>query len=81
MAEPKDGERGIVCCFCGEGFGYAGQKPDDATLKQAYEHEALCPDNPYLKRIRELEKENKELKTQVECLNDMVIGLREKSYR
>jgi hypothetical protein len=49
-------ERGLVCLFCGEGFGYAGQTPDEATLKAACDHEALCPRNPYkaeVERLRE----------------------------
>ena len=50
-------ERGIVCMFCGDGFGYAGEKPDDETMKAAVDHEKVCPENPYLKRIAELEIE------------------------
>ena len=50
-------ERGIVCMFCGEGFGYAGEKPDDETMKAAVDHEKTCLENPYLKRIAELETE------------------------
>ena len=47
-------ERGLVCLFCNEGFGYAGQTPDEATLKAACGHEALCPRNPYKAEISRL---------------------------
>jgi len=53
-AEGEARERGLVCLFCGKGFGYAGEKPDEATLKAACDHEAECPDNPYKKKIAEL---------------------------
>ena len=53
MSEEKR-ERGLVCLFCGEGFGYAGQAPDEATLKAACAHEALCPRNPYKAEIERL---------------------------
>lgn len=46
---------GIVCMFCGEGFGYEGQTPDEATLKSAADHERECPKNPYKARIASLE--------------------------
>lgn len=46
--------RGLVCVFCGQGFGYAGEKPDKATLKAAIDHEAACPRNPYLEEITRL---------------------------
>jgi len=47
-------ERGIVCMFCGEGFGYCGEKPDDETMKAAVDHEKVCPENPYLAEISDL---------------------------
>jgi hypothetical protein len=50
--------RGLVCVFCGMGFGYAGQEPDEETLKDACEHEAHCPKNPYLEEIAELKNLN-----------------------
>jgi len=49
--------RGLVCMFCGEGFGYVGQTPTSEELERAYNHEKECPNNPYLKRIAELEGE------------------------
>lgn len=57
-------ERGLVCCFCGEGFGYAGEKPDEATLKAACDHEAQCPKNPYLAKIARLVEAGKRLADQ-----------------
>ena len=48
--------RGLVCMFCGKWFGYAGETPDIATIKDAFDHEAQCPKNPYkteVKRLRE----------------------------
>jgi hypothetical protein len=50
-----DKDRGIVCMFCGEGFGYSGEKPDEQTMKAAVDHEKECPENPYTKRIKFLE--------------------------
>jgi len=58
--------RSCVCMFCGEGFGYVGEKPDEATIKAAYDHESSCRNNPYLARIAELEAEILELKQAVE---------------
>lgn len=49
-------ERGIVCMFCGEGFGYAGDNPDDETMKAAVDHEKVCPQNPYLAEIADLKE-------------------------
>jgi len=46
--------RGLVCMFCGEVFGYAGQIPDEVTIKTALDHEALCPHNPYKAEISRL---------------------------
>ncbi len=43
--------RGLVCMFCGEGFGYEGSTPDEATLKAAVAHEKECPKNPYKAEI------------------------------
>ena len=48
-------KRGLVCMFCGEGFGYAGQLPDEATLKAANEHEGQCDKNPYKAKIVKLQ--------------------------
>lgn len=50
-------ERGIVCMFCGEGFGYDGEKPDDETMKAAVDHEKACPENPYLAEIADLKEQ------------------------
>lgn len=47
-------QRGLVCMFCGEGFGYVGDKPDEITIKTAYEHEAKCSNNPYKAEIERL---------------------------
>lgn len=49
--EGEKRERGLVCCFCGKGFGYASELPKEKDLKAAYEHEAQCPKNPYLAKI------------------------------
>lgn len=46
--------RGLVCTFCGEGFGYVGKMPDEATLKAAVDHEKVCPRNPYKAEIARL---------------------------
>lgn len=64
MSEEK---RGMICAFCGEGFGYAGEKPDEATLKKAYEHEAICPKNPYKKEVEDLKDSIRSLLTEVNC--------------
>ena len=53
--------RGLVCCYCGEGFGYAGETPDEDTLKAAYQHEANCIHNPYIAEIKRLRDAGKEL--------------------
>jgi len=53
--EGSAGKRGLVCMFCGEGFGYAGKTPDEATVKAAYGHEAECTRNPYKARIGDLQ--------------------------
>ena len=58
--EPAE-ERGLVCLFCGEGFGYAGQTPDEATLKAACDHEALCPRNPYKAQVETLREAGRRL--------------------
>ena len=47
-------ERGIVCMFCGKGFGYVGEKPDDETMNAAINHEKVCPKNPYIAEIAKL---------------------------
>lgn len=49
-------ERGIVCCFCGKGWGYVGKKPTERVLRVAVDHEKRCPKNPYSARIKLLEK-------------------------
>jgi len=46
----KEG-RGLVCVFCGEGFGYSGETPDEETLRAAVDHEKDCPNNPYKAQI------------------------------
>lgn len=46
--------RALVCMFCGEGFGYSGETPDESTLKAAIEHEKECPKNPYKAEIERL---------------------------
>ena len=51
--------RGLVCMFCGEGFGYAGESPDVATLKAAVDHETDCAKNPYKAEIERLTGVNK----------------------
>ena len=66
MCEEKR-ERGIVCAFCGEGFGYAGEIPDDDTLKKAFEHEAICPKNPYKKEVNSLKDAIRLLLNEVNC--------------
>jgi hypothetical protein len=55
--DPIDEGRGLVCVFCGEGFGYSGQTPDEATLKAAVDHEKECPNNPYKAEIEKLQQE------------------------
>jgi hypothetical protein len=47
-------KRGLVCMFCGEAWGYEGEQPTEALLKDAVEHEAKCPRNPYLAEIASL---------------------------
>jgi hypothetical protein len=46
--------RGLVCCFCGKAWGYVGESPTAALLKEAVDHEAKCPRNPYLAEIKRL---------------------------
>ena len=46
--------RGVVCYFCGKGWGCAGETPDAATFKAACDHEAECPRNPYKAAIASL---------------------------
>lgn len=58
--EDESEERGLVCVFCGEGFGYAGDTPDEATLKAAVDHEKECLNNPYKAEIRYLRSVLKE---------------------
>lgn len=53
-------ERGIVCCFCGEAWGYAGEEPTQELIKTAVDHEKTCEKNPYTARIKELESLLKE---------------------
>ncbi len=47
-------KRGVVCCFCGKAWGYAGEKPTEEVLKSACDHERQCPKNLYLAIIKEL---------------------------
>ena len=63
-------ERGLVCVFCGEGFGYAGKIPTEATLKAACDHEAQCVHNPYKAEIKRLEARCKELEAENERLKN-----------
>ena len=53
-AAPGSAKRGLVCCFCGEGWGYEGEQPTEALLKEAVDHEAQRPRNPYLSEISRL---------------------------
>ena len=52
-----DKGRGLVCMFCGDGFGYEGSTPDESTLKAAFDHEKNCLKNPYKATIVSLERE------------------------
>ena len=61
-------ERGLICVFCGKGFGYAGKIPTEATLKAACDHEAQCVHNPYKAEIKRLEARCKELEVEVATL-------------
>lgn len=56
-------KRGIVCCFCGEAWGYEEEEPTQELIKQAVDHEKICPQNPYLARIKELEQKIEEYET------------------
>ena len=49
-------ERGIVCMFCGKGWGYVGEEPKEEDIKSACDHEAKCDKNPYLQEIARLRK-------------------------
>jgi len=69
ISKNNEPERGLVCLFCGEEFGYAGTKPDEKILQEACNHEAQCPENPYKKRIAELEAENTRLKNKIRDIN------------
>ena len=85
-APPEQGEekaeRGLVCCFCGKGFGYAGTKPDEAIPKAACDHEAVCPKNPYLAEITtlrsHLERKDNDLQIEVKAMNKACRELAEK---
>lgn len=69
-------KRGLVCVFCGEGFGYAGDTPDEMILRTAIHHEKECPKNPYLAEIATLQRKNKRLHTALKNLfmRGLVIG-------
>ena len=64
MNEPKkrstaviaERPRGLVCCFCGEAWGYEGEQPTEALLREAMDHEAKCPKNPYVAEIKRLKE-------------------------
>ena len=60
-AVPGSAKRGIVCCFCGEAWGYEGDNPTDALLKAAVDHEAECPRNPYISEINTLRNALREI--------------------
>lgn len=62
LKEKHEGpERGLVCVFCGEGFGYVGETPTDEELEQAVNHEKKCPKNPYIAKIDRLKSELKDM--------------------
>lgn len=63
-------ERGLVCCFCGAGFGYGGEKPNEDILKAACDHEAKCPKNPYLATIAHLVEALNRFLDSSACTND-----------
>jgi hypothetical protein len=63
LLNPNDAERGLVCMFCGEGFGYHGQTPDEATLRAAVAHEKECPKSPYRAEVERLLAENATLQS------------------
>lgn len=65
-------KRGIVCCFCGEAWGYEGETPSEELIKNAYEHERTCLSNPYIIQIKSLEEENTKLKLQIRTLNESI---------
>ena len=46
--------RGIVCVFCGQGWGYEGDDPTDELIKEALDHESKCLRNPYIEEIERL---------------------------
>jgi len=66
-------ERGLVCVFCGAGFGYAGEQPTEYILKASVDHEKECPNNPYLAEIAALKSALKErnVKIRAVCLRLM----------
>ena len=47
-------KRGLVCMFCGRVFGYDESIPNESILKEAFEHEAYCYNNPYILKISRL---------------------------
>jgi len=56
MSDTETG-RALICMFCGEGFGYEGSTPDEATLITAVEHEKTCLRNPYKAEINRIKQE------------------------
>jgi hypothetical protein len=73
-------ERGLVCLFCGEGFGYAGQEPSEEILRTAVEHEAKCLNNPYKARIIQLESENARLRGIIERAKTRIVTVTWEPY-
>lgn len=52
----------LVCCFCGQAWGYEGDQPTDELMAEAINHEKICPKNPYTAEIDSLRRENEALK-------------------
>ena len=63
LLNPEACERGLVCMFCGDGFGYAGSAPEEPALKAAVAHERKCPKNPYKNEIYRLRTDVERMST------------------
>lgn len=53
----------IVCTWCGKTLTAIPVSDKAELVKQIHEHELSCENNPLVKRIAELEKQNENLRT------------------
>lgn len=65
LRNDPNGERGCMCVYCGETVVYDPAKGIQAAIDTAKEHDRVCPENPLVARIAELEAENADAKEAV----------------